>query len=186
MSHIGSKEIKVPSNVTVEFFDNKITIKGKNGTLSLEYKHIVIDLLSENNTSRLVIKPLYTGAKKNDNKALILWGTYRTLIDNMVTGVSQGYSKSLSLIGVGYKANLLDKDRLSLKVGYSVDLVYNIPSDVSIECPKTDIINVSGIDKQRVHQVAAEIRSFREPEPYKGKGIRYLGEVVRTKEGKKK
>lgn len=186
MSHIGSKEIKIPANVSVELVGNKITVKSKNGVLSLVHKHILVEMLSENNVRRLVIKPDLTGAKKNDKQANILWGTYRTLIDNMITGVSQGYNKSLSLVGVGYKANLLDKNRLSLKVGYSIDLLYSIPSDVKIECPKPDLINIHGIDKQRVNQVAAEIRAYREPEPYKGKGIRYLGEVVRTKEGKKK
>nr|YP_007890562.1 ribosomal protein L6 [Histiona aroides]AGH24056.1 ribosomal protein L6 [Histiona aroides] len=186
MSHIGSKEIKIPANVTIELVGNKITVKGKNGSLSLVHKNILVDLLVENNARHIIVKPYLTGAKKSDKQASILWGTYRTLIDNMVTGVSQGYSKSLSLVGVGYKANMLDKHRLSLKVGYSIDLLYNIPSDIKIECPKPDLINIYGIDKQRVNQVAAEIRAYREPEPYKGKGIRYVGEIVRTKEGKKK
>jgi large subunit ribosomal protein L6 len=108
------------------------------------------------------------------------------LLDNAIIGVSQGYQKTLELVGVGYKAHILGNDNLVLKVGNTIDLFYKIPKDVTIECPKQNIINIFGISKQRVHQVAAEIRSYRTPESYKGKGIRYLGEMVRTKEGKKK
>ena len=186
MSHIGNKEIKLPETVSVSLIGNNIKVRGLYGLLDLEYKDINIHLISENNTHYLRIEPCVSENSKFNKKSTILWGTYRTLINNMVIGVSQGYVKSLELVGVGYKANIIDNKTLSLKVGFSMDLLYKIPEDIKIECPKPNIVNISGINKQRVHQEAAKIRSFRVPEPYKGKGIRYFGESIRVKEGKKK
>lgn len=186
MSHIGMKEIRIPDNVSVHLIQDKISIKGVNGILHLALNNIDIDIITENKNTLLNVKPRITGNKKSDKNSSLLWGTYRTLIDNMVIGVSRGYRCSLELVGVGYKANMVDKNKLSLKIGYSIDIVYMVPSDVNVECPKPTIVEVFGIDKQRVYQVAAHIRAFRQPEPYKGKGIRYAGEKIHLKEGKKK
>ena len=186
MSHIGSKEIKIPDTVQVDLVRGKIAVTGLLGKLYLEYTNVDVEDVQQHGGRYLKISPSNPDSNLSNKKTYMLWGLYRTLIENMIIGVTQGYTCSVELIGVGYKATIVDSTTLSLKVGNSIDILYTIPMDVRIECSKPTFITVSGIDKQRVHQVAAEIRSYRKPEPYKGKGIRYVGEVVRTKEGKKK
>lgn len=187
MSHIGSRDIRVPNNVVVEVLKESIQVKGDLGALQMPYFYVNVELIIENNSTYLRVSPMKSlDNGKIANKSNALWGTYRTLLDNMIIGVSQGYNNTLELVGVGYKAHILNNKTLVLKVGNTIDLYYEVPHDVSVDCPKSNLINIFGINKQRVNQVAAEIRSYRIPESYKGKGIRYLGEVVRTKEGKKK
>lgn len=186
MSHIGSKHIKLPDGVIININHPSISINGPLGVLKTNYKYIEIVHVKDGISNYLEVKIDNTVNTTHYKQAYILWGTYRTLIDNMITGVTQGFSTSLELVGVGYKAILLDRDRLSLKIGNSIDNIYIIPDDVKIECIKSNLIHIAGIDKQRVRQVAAEIRSYRIPEPYKGKGIRYLNEIVKLKVGKKK
>nr|NP_044767.1 ribosomal protein L6 [Reclinomonas americana]O21255.1 RecName: Full=Large ribosomal subunit protein uL6m; AltName: Full=60S ribosomal protein L6, mitochondrial [Reclinomonas americana]AAD11882.1 ribosomal protein L6 [Reclinomonas americana] len=185
MSHIGSKQIKIPKNVSIDLSMNKIYVRGDLGKLELPLNNINIHLKNIENDQFLILDPINTGTKKQKTASYIMWGTYRTLIENMLIGVSKGYSKTIELVGVGYKAQLIDK-KLVLKIGFSIEINYEIPSDIKVDCSRSNIIVISGIDKQKVNQVAAEIRLLRKPEPYKGKGIRYLGEVIRLKEGKKK
>lgn len=179
MTHIGKKAIKLNKNIQVTINPHEITVKGPLGTSHLIYKNIVVSYDNINQTLEVRLKTI-------SKKTYALWGMYRTLIAQMVTGVTQGYSTKLELIGVGYKARLIDARNLELKLGYSKDIIYPIPEDVTIECIRPTLIAVSGIDKQRVNQVSADIRAFRCPEPYKGKGVRYVGEVIKLKEGKKK
>lgn len=185
MSHIGCRNIRIPEQVQVVIQDNSILVKGVLGAITLNYNSIIITKIVEEGVSFLSIVPSTQTQIKNIRKIRTYWGMYRTLINNNIIGVSQGYTKSLDLIGIGYKASI-SNNTLIMKIGNSYDMVYLIPDDVKIECPRPTTIIVSGIDKQRVNQVAANIRSYRSPEPYKGKGIRYLGEVVPIKEGKKK
>nr|AGH24277.1 ribosomal protein L6 [Reclinomonas americana ATCC 50633] len=185
MSHIGSKLIKIPANVSVDLSLQKVSVSGDLGNLSLPFSNISININSNGDERFLDLKPINTGTKKQNAESYRMWGTYRTLVENMILGVSKGYSKTLELIGVGYKAQY-NNNTLVLKVGYSIDMLYEISSDVKVDCSRSNIIVITGIDKQKVNQVAAEIRLLRKPEPYKGKGIRYLGEVIRLKEGKKK
>jgi large subunit ribosomal protein L6 len=185
MSHIGSKLIKIPRNVNVDFSLEQINVSGNLGKLFLPFDNINININNNGDEKFLEIKPINTGTKKQNAESYRMWGTYRTLIENMIIGVSKGYSKTLELIGVGYKAQY-NNNTLILKVGYSIDMLYEISPDVKVDCSRSNIVVITGIDKQKVNQVAAEIRLLRKPEPYKGKGIRYLGEVIRLKEGKKK
>lgn len=185
MSHIGSKLIKIPRNVLVDLSLDTISVRGDLGFLTLSYKNINIFISENEDEKYLNIKPLDTGTKKQNTASYIMWGTYRTLIENMIIGVSKGYSKTVELVGVGYKAQLIN-NKILLKIGFSIDVYYEVPSDVKVDCSRSNFIVITGINKQKVNQVAAEIRRLRKPEPYKGKGIRYLGEVIRVKEGKKK
>jgi large subunit ribosomal protein L6 len=177
MSRIGKHPVTVPSGVEVQLSDQTLTAKGSLGTLRLVVSNDVTASISDG---------AVTIAPKNETKrARAMWGTTRALVNNMVTGVSQGFSKSLEINGVGYRA-AVQGNTLNLQLGYSHDIAYPIPSDVRIACERPTLIMVSGADRQRVGQVAAEIRAFRPPEPYKGKGVKYLTEIVRRKEGKKK
>jgi large subunit ribosomal protein L6 len=177
MSRVGKNPVKVPAGVTADLSGRKLTIKGKLGELSLALSDQVQVKIED---GKVVFAPA------NDSKqARMMWGTARNLARNMVAGVSQGFRKNLEINGVGYRAAVQGKT-LQLQLGYSHDVNYPIPDDVTIKCEKPTSISISGRDKQRVGQIAAEIRAFREPEPYKGKGIKYDTEMIRRKEGKKK
>jgi large subunit ribosomal protein L6 len=175
MSRIGKMPIRIPQGVTVAVEGNRVTVKGSKGTLSQEYKPLVeIDLQGDVCQVR----------RKNDSRqARSMHGLYRKLIHNMVVGVSQGFTRVLAVNGVGYRAEVRD-DALVLNLGYSNPIEYPITEGIAISVEGNNRITVSGADLQRVGQVAAEIRSLRPPEPYKGKGVRYENEFVRRKVGK--
>ncbi len=176
MSHIGKKEITIPDKVEIDIKSDKIIVKGPKGKLDQSLPDCLnIDKKEDH------LKVSVKNAKVKRQHAI--WGTYARLIKNMITGVTKGYEKELELVGVGYKVNV-QGDTLNVFVGYSHKVPYKIPEEVDIEAKKTEI-KVSGIDKQKVNQVAAEIRSIRKPEPYKGKGIKYKDEVIKKKPGKK-
>ena len=177
MSRIGKKAVSIPSGVTASVEGQTVKMKGPKGALQF----VVPD--------EIAVK-LDNGAIKVDprldsKRALAMWGTSRTLVANLVTGVTKGFESKLDITGVGYRAAVQGKN-LQIALGYSHDIVYPIPDGIAIATPRPTEIVVTGIDKQRVGQVAAEIRSFRPPEPYKGKGVRYSGEYIFRKEGKKK
>jgi large subunit ribosomal protein L6 len=177
MSRIGKSPVTLPQGVTVEMAGAMLTAKGRIGTLTLAVDNEIAARIED---GKVVVAP------KNDTKrAQMLWGTTRALVNNMVTGVSRGFSRNLEINGVGYRASVQGKN-LVLQLGYSHDINFPIPDDVKIVCEKPTAIAISGADKQRVGQVAAVLRAYRKPEPYKGKGIKYVGEKVRRKEGKKK
>ena len=177
MSRVGKHPVVIPSGVDVALIGQEIKVKGKLGELSAMLTKDVVVGVGDGQVS---VKPVDQG-----KRARSMWGTSRSLIDNMVTGVSEGFKVELEIRGVGYRAAVAGQT-LTLQLGYSHDIEYPMPEGIKIECEKPTQIVVSGIDRQRVGQVAAEIRNFRKPEPYKGKGIRYAGEWVRRKEGKKK
>lgn len=177
MSRIGKHPVTVPDGVRVELSGRTLTASGGLGTLRLAVSNEVTASIAD---GAVTIAPV--NATK---QARAMWGTTRALVNNMVTGVSRGFSVGLEINGVGYRAAVQGAN-LNLQLGYSHDIAFPIPADVKIACERPTVITVSGADRQRVGQVAAEIRGFRPPEPYKGKGIRYAGETVRRKEGKKK
>ena len=177
MSRIGKNPVPVPSGVEVQLSDRILTAKGSLGALQLVVSNAVTASIADG---------AITIAPANDSKqSRAMWGTTRALVSNMVTGVSKGFTVGLEINGVGYRA-AVQGSNLNLQLGYSHDIPFPIPEDVRITCERPTVITVSGADRQRVGQVAAEIRAFRPPEPYKGKGIKYAGEIVRRKEGKKK
>ena len=177
MSRIGKKSVPVPAGVTVSLDERSVTVKGPKGQLQTQ----LVDHVSvSQGDDGITVKPV-----NNSRTARSAWGLSRTLIANMIVGVTDGFTKSLEINGVGYRAAVQGKG-LQLNLGYSHDVVYAIPEDVQIATPKPTEIVVSGIDKQRVGQVAAEIRAWRKPEPYKGKGVKYADEYIFRKEGKKK
>jgi len=177
MSRTGKKPVAPVNGVTVTINGRTVAAKGPKGELSL----VLMDAVNvEQGESGLVVSPA------NDTReARAAWGTTRSLIQNMVTGVSSGFEKKLAIQGVGYRAAMQGKD-VKLSLGFSHDVVYEAPQGISLAVPTATEIVVSGIDKQQVGQVAAEIRGWRAPEPYKGKGVRYADEQVFRKEGKKK
>jgi large subunit ribosomal protein L6 len=177
MSRVGKHPVQVPSGVSVEIVNRILKAKGKLGELSLRLSEEVEAKLED---GKVVVTP-----RSDSKRARTLWGTTRALVNNMVAGVSTGFSKTLEINGVGYRAQVQGKN-LQLQLGFSHDVVYPIPAGVTIKCDKPTQITVSGADRQRVGQVAAEIRAFRKPEPYKGKGIKYDKERILRKEGKKK
>src|SRR4051812_25268420 len=177
MSRIGKNPVAIPQGVTIDLAGQTLTAKGRLGTLSL---------VVSNEVTATVDDDAVTIAPKNETgRARAMWGTTRALVNNMVTGVSAGFTRNLEINGVGYRA-AVQGNNLTLQLGYSHDIVYPIPTDVKIACERPTAIAITGADRQRVGQVAAEIRAFRGPEPYKGKGIKYAEEVIRRKEGKKK
>ncbi len=177
MSRIGKKPVPVPSGVTAAIADGTLTVKGPKGTLSLG---MVPDISYEIGDGGISVQPA------NDSKtARAFWGMQRTLVENLVTGVTTGYTKVLEITGVGYRANSQGRN-LKLQLGYSHDVDFAVPEGIEIKTPDNTTIEISGIDKQQVGQVAAEVRRWRKPEPYKGKGIKYRGEFIFRKEGKKK
>ena len=177
MSRIGKNAVQVPDGVTVSIAEGLISVKGKKGEMS----HTLADVVeAELNDNSVVVRP------RNDSKeARAMWGTTRAVVNNMVTGVSEGFKKVLEIQGVGYRAQVKGKS-LSLSLGFSHDVDFPIPEGIEIKTPSPTSIEVTGYDKQKVGQVASEIRSYRPPEPYKGKGVRYEGEYILRKEGKKK
>ncbi len=177
MSRIGNKPVVVPGGVDVKVSGSQVTVKGTKGELSMEI-HPLVSLKQDDNVLTL-------GAKDGSKKSRALSGTMRSLLNNMVVGVSEGFSKRLQLNGVGYRAKASGKS-LNLTLGFSHPIDYTLPEGVTAETPSNTEIVVSGADKQRVGQAAAEIRAFRAPEPYKGKGVRYADEQIRRKETKKK
>ncbi len=177
MSRIGKKPIPLPAGVEVTVEGQVARVRGRLGELVQELPREV-ELLREDGV--LHVRPRVEG-----KRARAMWGLARSLVANMVQGVSEGFTRELEISGVGYRAQC-DGKYLRLQLGYSHDIVYAVPPDVKITTPQPTRIVVSGADKQRVGQVAAEIRAFRKPEPYKGKGIRYADEVILRKEGKKK
>jgi large subunit ribosomal protein L6 len=177
MSRVGKSPISIPSSVNADFEGNFFKVKGSLGELSYRVpEEIKIDH-SDNQISLSI--------DDESKKSRSLWGTSQRIMSNMVLGVSKGFTVRLEIRGVGYRASVKGKD-LVLNLGYSHDVIYPIPEGIQIKTEKPTSISVFGADKQFVSQVAAEIRSFRKPEPYKGKGVRYEGEYVRQKEGKKK
>lgn len=182
MSRIGKNPVIVPDGVTAEVSGQTVKVKGKLGELSLVVdENVGVKLESgEGGQKQLAFTPL-----SEDRTARMLWPTYRNHVKNMIIGVSEGYAKNLDIQGVGFRANLQGQE-LVLQLGYSHDIRYQVPKDIKIAVEKQTKIAISGIDKQKVGQVAAEIIKFRPPEPYKGKGVRYEGQQIRQKEGKKK
>jgi len=177
MSRIGKRPVPVPAGVTANIEGKVLTVKGAKGTLTLE---LADEVTYDINDGGISVQPA------NDTKrARSFWGMQRTLVQNLITGVTEGYTKQLQITGVGYRANVQGKN-LKLQLGYSHDVDFAIPEGITIATPDNTTVNISGIDKQQVGQVAAEIRRWRKPEPYKGKGIKYAGEFIFRKEGKKK
>lgn len=177
MSRIGKHPVPVPADVDLKVNGQLITAKGKLGTLSLT---LVDDISAKLEDGSVVIAPA-----NDSRRARVMWATSRTLVNNMVTGVSKGYTINLEINGVGYRAAVQGSE-LVMQLGYSHDVKFPIPEGISIKCDKPTAISVSGYDKQKVGQVAAEIRGWKRPEPYKGKGIKYETETLIRKEGKKK
>jgi large subunit ribosomal protein L6 len=177
MSRIGNKPVAVPAGVTANVEGQTVQLKGPKGALQLVLHDDVAVKVADGSVT---IEP-----RSETKRARSLWGTSRTLVANLVTGVTKGYERRLEITGVGYRAGVQGKN-LHIALGYSHDVVYQIPDGITIVTPKATEIVISGIDKQKVGQVAAEIRDFRPPEPYKGKGVRYAGEYIFRKEGKKK
>jgi large subunit ribosomal protein L6 len=180
MSRIGKKPVTVPSGVTAAVSGQTIKMKGPKGELSFTVPEVLKVEQSADGVAVSMVEDTKT--------ARSMWGMSRTQIANLIKGVTDGYSHDLEIHGVGFKASMKGKDQLTLSVGFSHDVVIDIPKgvDVKVGGPKQDQINVSGIDKQAVGHLAAEIRAARKPEPYQGKGVRYKGEYIFRKEGKKK
>ena len=177
MSRVGKYPVPVPAGVQVAVVDGILSAKGKNGELKVALTDVV-DVTIDGST--VAVAP-----RGSDRRARTMWGTTRSLIQSMVTGVSTGFVKSMEINGTGYRAAVQGKD-LVLALGYSHEIKYSIPDGIKITCEKPTSIKVEGADKRQVGQVAAEIRAYRGPEPYKGKGVRYSNEVILRKEGKKK
>ena len=177
MSRIGNKPVAVPSGVTATVNGQTVTAKGPKGELSFVVNDEVLVKLEDGSIS---VEP-----RDETKDARSKWGMSRTMIANIVTGVTTGFEKKLEINGVGYRAAMQGKN-LQLALGFSHDVVYEVPEGIQVATPKPTEIVVSGIDKQRVGQVASEIRKYRKPEPYKGKGVKYADETIVRKEGKKK
>ena len=186
MSRIGNKPVAIPEGVELSVNGQDVKAKGKLGELSLQVNDEVSVKLEEvandeGKTSKIVV----LNPKSNSRFSQQIWPTMRTLVNNIVIGVSEGYKKNLEIKGVGYRGNLQGKT-LVLALGFSHEVRYEVPAGVTLKMDGQTKIEISGIDKQQVGQVAAKIRGFKPPEPYKGKGIRYVDEYVVRKEGKKK
>jgi large subunit ribosomal protein L6 len=178
MSRIGNRPVATPAGVTATIEGQTLTVKGPKGTLSMQ---MLDDLVKyEIAEGEIRVTPLMDAQR---NRAA--WGMQRTNVQNLVTGVTDGFSKVLEITGVGYRAQAQGKN-LKLQLGYSHDVNFAVPEGVEVKTPDNTTVEISGIDKQKVGQVAAEIRRWRKPEPYKGKGIKYRGEYIFRKEGKKK
>ncbi len=177
MSRIGKKPVPVPSGVTANVEGQTVKMKGPKGALQFVVPEEVSVKLEGGNVQ---VDP-----RNESKRARSMWGTSRTLVANLVTGVTKGFERKLEITGVGYRAAVQGKN-LQLALGYSHDVIFPIPEGIQIATPKPTEITITGIDSQKVGQVAAEIRGFRPPEPYKGKGVKYAGEYIFRKEGKKK
>ncbi|HEY0326647.1 MAG TPA: 50S ribosomal protein L6 [Allosphingosinicella sp.] len=177
MSRIGKRPVPVPAGVTASIEGGQLSVKGPKGTLALQLRDEISYVVE---SDAIVVKPA------NDTKqARAFWGMQRTLVQNLVTGVTEGFTKTLEITGVGYRAAAQGKN-LRLQLGYSHDVNIPVPEGIDIKTPDPTTVEISGIDRQKVGQIAAEIRRWRKPEPYKGKGIKYRGEYIFRKEGKKK
>ncbi|MBS1239664.1 MAG: ribosomal protein [Proteobacteria bacterium] len=177
MSRIGKVAVTIPSGVTADIQDGLLSVRGPKGALSL---NLAEDISYEVQEGAISVKPA------NDSKrARSFWGMQRTLVSNLVTGVTDGYTKVLEITGVGYRAQAQGR-KLKLQLGFSHDVDIDVPEGLDVKTPDQTTVEISGIDKQKVGQFAAEVRRWRKPEPYKGKGIKYRGEYIFRKEGKKK
>ena len=177
MSRIGKRPVALPSGVTAKMDGGQLSVKGPKGELSMPTLDLVTYDLNDNEVS---ITPV-----NQTKRARSFWGMQRTQVQNLVDGVTEGFTKVLEISGVGYRANVQGKT-LKLQLGFSHDVDFAIPDSIDIKTPDQTTVEISGIDKQKVGQVAAEIRRWRKPEPYKGKGVKYRGEYIFRKEGKKK
>lgn len=177
MSRVGKNPVTIPSGVEVALADGILTAKGKLGELKLQTRPEVEVTIED---GKIIVNPM-----SDDKFARAMWGTTRANVANMCQGVSEGFSKEMELVGVGYRA-AVQGQKLQLQLAYSHDIYYDIPAGIEIKCDKPTSIVVKGADKQVVGQVCAEIRAYRPPEPYKGKGIKFVGEQIFRKEGKKK
>jgi large subunit ribosomal protein L6 len=177
MSRIGKKPVSIPGSVTAAVNGQEVKVKGPKG----ELKHVLVDDI----IAKLDNGGIAVTMREDTQKARAMWGMSRTLVANLVAGVTEGFTKKLEITGVGYRA-AVQGSNVQLQLGYSHDVSYPIPQGIQVVCPKPTEIVITGIDKQKVGQVAAELRRFRPPEPYKGKGIKYAGEFILRKEGKKK
>ena len=177
MSRVGKKPVAIPSGVNASVEGQMVKVKGPKGALQLMLHD---DVSAKVESGGVKIDPKY-----ETKRARAMWGTYRSLVANLIEGVAKGYERRLEISGVGYRAALQGKN-LQIQLGYSHDIVYPVPDGITITLPKVTEVVVAGIDRQKVGQVAAEIRSFRKPEPYKGKGVKYSDEFIFRKEGKKK
>ncbi|MCP4395520.1 MAG: 50S ribosomal protein L6 [Alphaproteobacteria bacterium] len=177
MSRVGNKAVTIPEGVTITLDGNNIKAKGKIGELDYTFTD---EVKVETKDNEISVSPV-----SSTKKSRSLWGTTRSRISNLVTGVTEGYSKKLEIVGVGYRAAMQGKD-LKLALGFSHDVLFAVPEGITIKCASPTQIEVSGICKQSVGQVAAKIRGYRPPEPYKGKGVKYADEQILRKEGKKK
>lgn len=179
MSRVGQSPVAIPDGVEVTIAEGVLTAKGKLGTQTVDLMPVVEVSVEDGS---VIVKPLNDG-----KRARTMWGTTRSLVNNAVVGVSEGFTRRLEVNGVGYRAQVQGK-KLNLQLGYSHDIAFDVPEDIKIEIEgdRGNVIAVSGPNKQRVGQVASEIRGFRKPEPYKGKGVKYADEQILRKEGKKK
>jgi len=177
MSRVGKKTVPVPAGVTANVEGQTVKVKGPKGALQVVLHDDVVATMEKGG---IKVDP-----RSDSTRARAMWGTYRALVANLVTGVKDGFTRRLEITGVGYRATVQGRT-LHLQLGYSHDVIYPIPEGITITAPRPVEILISGIDRQRVGQVAAEIRGFRPPEPYKGKGVKYAGEYIFRKEGKKK
>jgi large subunit ribosomal protein L6 len=177
MSRVGKKPVPIPSGVTASVEGQVVKVKGPKGAVSLALHG---DVEARVEGSEIRVDP-----RIDSKRARAMWGTYRSLLANVLTGVTQGFERRLEIAGVGYRAAVQGKN-LQIQLGYSHDILYPIPEGVTISTPRPTEVVVSGIDGQQVGHVAAEIRAFRKPEPYKGKGVKYAREYIFRKEGKKK
>jgi len=177
MSRIGKKIVPVPDGVTATVDGQQVVVKGPKGELSAV---LVDEVIAKLEDGEITVNP-----RDETKRAQAMWGLSRTVVSNLIEGVSAGFTKTLEINGVGYRA-AMQGSALQLNVGLSHEVKYPIPEGIKVECPRPTEIIITGIDKQKVGQVAAEIRAYRPPEPYKGKGIKYAGEYIFRKEGKKK
>jgi large subunit ribosomal protein L6 len=177
MSRVGKYPVEIPAGVQVAISGGMLTAKGRLGELKLSLTELIEAKVEGNKVS--------VAPRNGETRARMMWGTTRALIANMVQGVSAGYMKSLEITGTGYRASVQGKN-LEINLGFSHPVIYPVPEGIKITCERPTSIKVEGVDKRLVGQVASEIRAFRPPEPYKGKGARYTDEVIRRKEGKKK
>ncbi len=178
MSRIGKKPVSIPKGVTATVEGQTVRVKGAKGELSLT---LVDDVEVKLTDDGICVQP-----RNDSKKARAMWGMSRSLVQNLTTGVTTGFSKTLEINGVGYRAALKSPREIQLQLGYSHEIIYPLPDGIQAQVPKPTEIIISGIEKDKVGQVAAEIRRYRGPEPYKGKGVKYAGEFIFRKEGKKK
>lgn len=177
MSRIGKYPVSLPKGVTAQVSDGTVAVKGPKGELKVK---LVPEVEAAVKDGAIAITP-----REQSDRARAMWGMQRTLVNNLVKGVTEGYTEKLEISGVGYRAAVQGKN-LNLQLGFSHDVNHPIPAGIQIVCEKPTMITITGIDKQLVGQTASEIRGYRPPEPYKGKGVKYAGERIRRKEGKKK